>query len=46
MDNNCYVALAGIDLSVAFDVVDVELLIKRLVILGLDRELANMYHTE
>ena len=30
MDDDCYVALAGIDLSVAFDIVDVELLIKRL----------------
>ena len=30
MDNDCYIALAGIDLSAAFDVVDVELLIKRL----------------
>ena len=26
MDDNCYVGLAGIDLSAAFDVVDVELL--------------------
>ena len=29
LDDDCYVALAGIDLSAAFDVVDVELLIKR-----------------
>ena len=35
LDSDCYVALAGIDLSAAFDVVDVELLIKRLTILGL-----------
>ena len=35
LDDDCYVALAGIDLSAAFDVVDVELLIKRLTILGL-----------
>ena len=35
LDDDCYVALAGIDLSAAFDVVDVELLIKRLKILGL-----------
>ena len=30
MDNDCYIALAGIDLSAAFDVVDIELLIKQL----------------
>ena len=30
LDDDCYVALTGIDLSAAFDVVDVELLIKRL----------------
>ena len=35
MDDNCYVALVSIDLSAAFDVVDVELLIERLTILGL-----------
>ena len=35
MDNDCYVALAGIDLSAAVDVVDIELLIKRLIIRGL-----------
>ena len=35
LDDDCYVALAGIDLSAAFDVVDVKLLIKRLTILGL-----------
>ena len=27
IDNDCYVALAGIDLSAAFDVVDIEMLI-------------------
>ena len=35
LDDDCYVALAGIDLSGAFDVVDVKLLIKRLTIMGL-----------
>ena len=30
LDSDCYVALARIDLSAAYDVVDVELLIKRL----------------
>ena len=35
LDNDCYVALTGIDFSAAFDIVDIELLIKRLKILGL-----------
>ena len=35
-------ALAGIDLSAAFDVVDVELLIKRLTILGLPGDVINL----
>ena len=35
LDDDHYVALAIIDLSAAFDIVDVDLLIKRLVILGL-----------
>ena len=41
MDDDCYVALAAIDLSAAFDVVDVELLIKRLVILGLPSDVVK-----
>ena len=32
MNDDFYVALAGIDLSAAFDVVDVELLIKRILL--------------
>ena len=42
LDDDCYVALAGIDLSAAFDVVDVELLIKRLTILGLPGDVINL----
>ena len=34
MDDDCYVALAGMDLSAAFDIVDVKLLIKHFTILG------------
>ena len=37
-----YVALAGIDLSAAFDVVDVELLIKRLTLLGLPKDVIKL----
>ena len=42
MDDNCYVALAGIDLSAAFDVVDIKLLIKRLTILGLPDDVVEL----
>ena len=35
LDDNCFVAMAGIDLSAAFDVLDINLLMKRLKILGL-----------
>ena len=42
LDDNCYVAMAGIDLSAAFDVVDVKLLIKRLVILGLPDDMVQL----
>ena len=42
LDDNCYVAMAGIDFSAAFDVVDVELLIKRLVILGLPDDMVQL----
>ena len=41
MDNDCFVALAGIDLNAAFDVVDVELLIKRPIILGLRSDIVK-----
>ena len=42
LDDDCYVALASIDLSAAFDVVDVGLLIKRLVILGLPSDVVRL----
>ena len=42
LDDDCYVALAGIDLSAAFDVVDIELLIKRLIIKGLPGDVINL----
>ena len=35
-------ALASIDLSAAFDIIDVDLLIKRLVILGLPNDVVNL----
>ena len=45
MDENCYVALAGIDLSAAFDVDDVELLIKRLMLtLNIFETVVRTYH--
>ena len=36
------ITIAGIDLSAAFDVVDVKLLIKRLTILGLPSDVINL----
>ena len=42
LDDDCYVALAGIDLSAAFDVVDIELLIKRLEIMGLPNDVIQL----
>ena len=42
LDEDCYVALASIDLSAAFDVVDVGLLIKRLRVLGLPNDVITL----
>ena len=42
LDDNCFVALAGIDLSAAFDVVDIELLIRRLEIMGLPMDVVKL----
>ena len=42
LDSDCYVALAGIDLSAAFGVVDVKLLIKCLTILGLPGDVIKL----
>ena len=39
MDDNCYVILGSLDLSAAFDIVNVELLLKRLTILGLPMDI-------
>ena len=38
-DNNCYVVMASLDLSMAFDLVNVELLVKRLRIMGTPADL-------
>ena len=42
LDNDCYVALAGIDLSAAFDVVDIDPLVKRLQTLGLPNDIVQL----
>ena len=42
LEKNEYVALAAIDLSAAFDIVNVDLLIKRLVILGLPSDVIKL----
>ena len=42
LDDNCYVALAGIDLCAAFDIVDIELLFKPLTILGLPSDMIKL----
>ena len=42
MDNDGYVILAAIDLSAAFDVVDVGLLLKRLAILGIPKDVVEL----
>ena len=42
LDDDHYVALASINLSAAFDIVDVDLLIKRLVILGLTNDVVKL----
>ena len=42
MNNDCYVILAGINLSAAFDIVDVGLMIKRLKILGIASDMVSL----
>ena len=42
IDDDEYVAMAGIDLSAAFDIVDVDLLIKILAILGLPSDVIEL----
>ena len=49
LDDDNYVSMASIDLSAAFDVVDVPLLIKRMKIMGLPEDvvrLVNVWLTE
>jgi hypothetical protein len=41
-DNNNYVLMASLDLSAAFDIVNVQLLLKRLKILGMPTDLINL----
>ena len=42
LDDDEFVAMAGIDLSAAFDIVDIDLLIKRLAILGLPNDVIRL----
>ena len=42
LDNNKYSLMASIDLSVAFDVVNIKLLFKRLKIIGLQEDLIDL----
>ena len=41
-DNNCFVVMASLDLSMAFDMVDTGLLIKRLRVMGMPSDLINL----
>ena len=41
-DENCYVVMASLDLSMAFDMVNTELLIKRLRIMDMPVDLINL----
>ena len=45
LDNDCYVAMASIDLSAAFDMVDTKLLIKRLRVIGHPNDLISLIET-
>ena len=42
LDDDNYVAMASIDLSAAFDIVNVDLLIKRLRIIGLPKDVVDL----
>jgi hypothetical protein len=42
LDNDEYVLLSSLDLSVALDLVDIKLLLKRLKIIGLPRDIVNL----
>ena len=41
-DNDCYVVMASLDLSMAFDMVNIELLVKRLRIMGMPNDLIKL----
>ena len=42
-DENCFVVMASLDLSMAFDMVNMELLVKRLMIMGMPNDLIYFY---
>ena len=42
VDENCFVLMASLDLSMAFDLVNVELLVKRLKIMGFPQDLITL----
>ena len=42
LDENCYVLMASIDLSAAFDVINIDLLMSRLRILGIPEDVASL----
>ena len=41
-DENCFVVMASLDLSMAFDMVNTELLVRRLRIMGMPADLVNL----
>ena len=41
-DDNCFVVMASLDLSMAFDMVNTELLVKRLKIMGMPLDLITL----
>ena len=41
-DENCFVVMASLDLSMAFDMVNTELLVRRLRIMGMPGDLVNL----
>ena len=41
-DQKCFVVMASLDLSMAFDLVNTELLIKRLRVMGFPSDLSNI----
>ena len=41
-DENCFVIMASLDLSMAFDLVNTELLVKRLKVMGMPNDLINL----